>query len=164
MRKSFVPVLAVLFAFVLGGVATASNVANQTVTFEVSAINELSVSGNPAALIIDAATAGSEPDQATDASTTYALTTNEAGRRITGSIDVAMPSGVTLTINLVAPTDATSAGDIVLDVADQDLVTGIGALAESGKTITYKLDATVAAGVVASDTRTVTLTLLAEAI
>ena len=161
MRKSFIPVLAVIFAVVLGGVAMAGNTANQTVSFEVSAINELSVSGNPAALVIDSATAGSQPTFATDDSTTYAVTTNEEGRKITGAINPAMPSGVTLKIALVAPTDGTSAGSVALGVDAVDLVTGISQLAASGKLITYRLDASAAAGVIESDTRTVTLTLTA---
>ncbi|MCK4245911.1 hypothetical protein KAX14_01595, partial [Candidatus Bipolaricaulota bacterium] len=44
----------------------------QTITYEVAAINELTVSGSPEPLIINTATAGSEPTSVTDASTTYA--------------------------------------------------------------------------------------------
>jgi hypothetical protein len=152
MRKPFVPVLAVLFAAVLGGAAMArggGNTATQIVSFQVSPINELAVSGNPAALNVNS-----------DSSTTYSLTTNEEGRTITGRIDSAMPSGVTLKINLQAPSGGTSAGDVILGTGDSTLVTGISDLAASGKTITYKLDATVDAGVIAPASRTVTLTLL----
>ncbi len=81
----------------------ATNTTFQTVTFSVSAINELSVSGNPGTLTISAATAGSAPNSVSDATTTYSITTNESTRKITAAIDVAMPSGTTLTANLVPP-------------------------------------------------------------
>lgn len=133
----------------------------QTVTFEVQAINEMSVSGDPGALTINTATAGSAPTAVTDASTTYAITTNQTGTKITGAVDLAMPNGVTLAVNLAAPTGATSAGDVVLGTVDADVVTGITQLNEAGKTITYTLSAAPSAGVVASTTRTVTYTVVA---
>jgi len=131
----------------------------QTVTYEVQAINEIAVSGDPGALIVSTATAGSEPDEVTDATTTYDITTNGTGKKITGAIDTAMPANTTLKINLAAPTGGTSAGDVALTVVAADLVTGITTLAETAKTITYKFSATVAAGVVASASKTVTLTI-----
>jgi hypothetical protein len=162
MRKAFVPVLVVAFALAVSGIAMAANTATQTVTFQVDAISQLSVSGDPGALVISSATAGSDPSPATDNTTTYALTTNQSSQKIVGSIDSAMPSGVTLKVTLGAPTGGSSAGAVSLTASDQDLVTGISQVAESGKTIGYELDATVGAGVVSSDTRTVTFTLTAE--
>ncbi len=149
----------VLALTVLASLAHASNVATQTVTFQVMAINEISVSGNPAAMIVSTATAGSQPDQVTNALTSYNITTNGTSKKVTGAIDSAMPAGVTLTINLAAPTGATSAGDVSLTATAQNLVTAITQRAEATKTITYKLSATVAAGTVASASRTVTLTV-----
>ncbi|MBM3477489.1 MAG: hypothetical protein FJX75_29820 [Armatimonadetes bacterium] len=143
----------------VGSAALAANTANQTVTFQVSAINEISVSGNPGALTVSTATAGAEPDQVTDASTTYNLTTNGNNKKITGALDTAMPADVTLKVNLAAPTGGTSAGDVTLSATAQNLVTGISKKAEGTKGITYKLSATVAAGVVSQATRTVTLTV-----
>jgi hypothetical protein len=145
------------------GIATAGSSDTQTVTYEVTAINEISVSGNPGALTVSAATAGSQPDEVSEATTTYSITTNESNKKITGAINTAMPSGVTLKINLVAPTGASSAGDVSLNGTAADLVTGIATLAEGAKTITYKLSATALAGVVASAQKTVTLTIQAGA-
>ncbi|MDI3543420.1 MAG: hypothetical protein PWP57_1025 [Candidatus Atribacteria bacterium] len=160
MRKYLVLSLAVLLVFGLGTVALAANTATQTVTYQVDAINEISVSGDPSALTVSTATAGSEPDAVTDNSTTYAITTNETSKKITGAIDTAMPTGLTLEVNLAAPTaGGTSAGDVALSATAADLVTGIAQIAESGLGITYTLSATVAAGVVTSATKTVTLTL-----
>lgn len=143
------------------GIALATETATQTVTYEVAAINELSVSGNPGALTVSTATAGSAPNAVSDASTTYAITTNETGRKITGAIDTAMPAGVTLTATLAAPTGGTSAGAVTLTATAADLVTGIATLNESAKIITYGLSATSAAGVVPSASKVVTLTITA---
>jgi hypothetical protein len=139
--------------------AIAGSTAAQTVTYQVSAINEISVSGNPGAMNVSTATAGSSPDEVTDATTTYAITTNGSSKKITAVINTAMPANVTLKINMTAPTGGTSAGDVILTNVAADAVTDISTLAESGKSITYKLSATPAAGVVPSASKTVTLTV-----
>lgn len=137
----------------------------QTVTFQVDAINELAVSGNPS-LTVNSATAGSAPDAATDASTTWAITTNESSKKVAGDIDSAMPTGVTLELDMQAPTQSdgsvtgTSAGALSLGTTGQDLVTGITTAESSGRTLTYTLTATTDAGTVANTTRTVTLYLV----
>lgn len=159
MKKFWVILLAVGMCFGFSGMAMASDAANQTVTFEVQSINELSVSGNPAALVVNAAVAGSAPTAVSDETSKYAITTNETARKITAAIGEAMPAGVTLTINLAAPTGGTSAGAVTLTATGQDVVTAISTLNEIDKMITYGLSATSAAGVVASDTRVVTLTI-----
>jgi len=153
--------LAALATSLLSLPAFGGPTATQTVTFEVAAINELSVSAATASLAVDTATAGSAPNAVTDSTTSYAITTNETNRKITGAINSNMPSGVTLSATLAAPTGATSGGKMALSTSAADLVTGIGTLNESGKTITYTLEATSAAGVVPSATKTVTLTITA---
>ena len=154
---TLVVALAVLMLATTAGMA--SNQVNQTVTYEVSAINEISVSGNPAALTVNTATAGSEPDADTDTTTTYSITTNGTGKKITGVLNTAMPSDVTLKVHLTAPTGGTSADDTTLTAVAADLVTGVTELAEAGIGIEYILSATVTAGVVASAQKTVTLTV-----
>ena len=157
--KSF-RILVLLLVIMLIGTCSLSLAATQTVTFEVQAINEIATSGNPAALVVNAAIAGSEPTAVSDAITTYAITTNETLKKITGAIDTIMPAGTTLTVNLAAPTAATSLGAVPLTAVAADLVTGISTVAESGKTITYNFSANVTAGVLVSATKTVTLTIL----
>jgi hypothetical protein len=151
-------VFAVSF-FSFEGAALSASIANQTVTFQVVAINELSVNGNPGALIVNTAASGSEPTSATDSTTTYNVTTNGTNKKITGSIDTNMPANTSLKINLTAPAEATSAGAVILTTSPVDLITGITQKAENGRGITYTFTANVAAGIIASDTRTVTLTL-----
>lgn len=149
-----------LFSFMtIVALAFSAQSASQVVTFSVTAINEIAVSGNPGALAVTAATAGSQPNEALDDSTTYMISSNGTNMKITGSINTAMPSGVTLKVNLTAPTSGSSAGDVALGIVSSDLVSGTTQVAETGKTITYKLSATVAAGVVVNANTTVTLTL-----
>ncbi len=138
----------------------------QTVTFQVDAINELAVSGN-ASLTVSSATAGSSPDDVTDATSTWSITTNEPSKKLAGDIDTAMPTGVTLTLEAEAPTKSdgttsagTSAGAVTLATTAADLVTGIAEAESTGSGLTYTLSATTDAGPVASETRTVTLYLV----
>ena len=164
MRKVFISLVSLGLLIVMAGAASASNTATQTITFEVTAINEMSISGNPGALTINSATAGSGPSPVTDATTTYNITTNESSQKITGAITTGgnMPANTTLEANLTAPTGGSSAGYTTLSTTAADLVTAISTLNESSKTITYRFSATMAAGILSSDTRVVTLTLTTE--
>jgi hypothetical protein len=155
-HSSFVAVAA--FAVMFSGKASAQ--ATQSVTFQVDAINKISVSGDPGSLAINTAVAGSAPTSVSDASTTWAVTTNQTNSKVTAAIDAAMPTGVTLSLGMQNPTGATST-TVSLGTVDADAVTGITKLNESGKVVTYTLAATSAAGVVSSISRTVTLTIVA---
>ena len=163
--KYIATLLAVLaFIGLIGSAALGSNVTTQTVTYSVSAINEIGVSGDPGALAVTTATAGSEPDLDTDSSTTYAISTNQSNRKITAAINSNVAAGLTLQINLADPDgagSAVSAGDVTLSTSAADVVTSITTLAASAKTIAYTFSATVAAGVVGSTNKTVTLTVTA---
>jgi hypothetical protein len=137
--------------------AASAQTANQVVTFQVDAINQIAFSGSPS-LVINTATAGSNPTDAT-AAATWAVTTNQTGSKITASIGSNMAAGLTLSSNLSAPAGATSAGSQSLSTTAVDLVTGITKLAQGSLGVTYTLTATAAAGVVSSATRTVTYTI-----
>ncbi len=161
MRKSYLAAIAAAAVTLTAtNVQAQSNVATQSVAFEVQAINSITVSGSPS-LTIAAAVAGSAPTSVT-ASGSYAITTNEANRKITASIGSNMPSGLTLSVLLGAPTGG-SPTSRDLSTSAQDVVTGISNLNESGLSIGYTLAATAAAGVVAANSRTVTYTVLAGA-
>ena len=131
--------------------------ANQIVTFQVDAVNQIAFSGSPS-LVVNSATAGSNPTASTS-SASWAVTTNQTGAKITASIGSNMPAGLTLSVNLAAPAGASSAGSQSLSTVAVDLVTTITMLAQGALGVTYTLDATPAAGVVASTTRTVTYTI-----
>jgi hypothetical protein len=133
--------------------------ATQTVTFQVTAINQISITGAAPTLIVNTAVAGSAPTTATSSGITWAVTTNQSNAKITASIPANMPAGLTLSADLGAPAGATGAGPMALTTTAVDLVTGITKLNASGLSLTYSLDATTAAGVVASGTRVVTFTI-----
>jgi hypothetical protein len=159
MTIKYVGRSAIALALVAFGAATAqAQTANQTVTFAVNAINQIAFTGAPS-LTITTAVAGSAPTSATDNTASWAVTTNQSTAKITASILTVMPTGLTLSSSLAAPTGATSAGFQALGTTAVDLVTGITKLAQGSLGVTYKLDATVAAGVVASGSRVVTYTI-----
>jgi hypothetical protein len=142
--------------------AAFAQTATQTVTFQVNAINEVSVSTANTSLAINSAVACRYPTSATSAGLTCAGTTNQSGAKITGILSADMPTGLTLRVALTAPSGATAASagsPVALSSSSTDLVTGISTLAATGLGMQYTLDATAAAGVVASDSRTVTYTI-----
>jgi hypothetical protein len=146
-------------AVALSAVRTASaQTATQTVTFQVTAINQVAVTGAPS-LVVNTATAGNAPTSATSSGNTWSVTTNQTGASITASIPTAMPAGLTLSANLTAPAGATSTGLTALGVTAVNVVTGITKLNAPGLALVYQLDATPAAGVVVSSTRVVTYTI-----
>lgn len=122
----------------------------------------IGVSGNPGALVVNSAIAGSEPLSVTNGSTTYTVVTPNPNRTyaVTARLDAAMPFGTVLTATFAAPPQATSVGPVALDMTPRNVVTGIGRRITATLNITYQFTATVAAGVIPSTTRTVTLTIV----
>jgi len=146
-----------IVAFAAVNTASAQT-ATQTVTFEVTAINQISVVGAPS-LVINTATAGSAPTSVTASANSWSVTTNQITAMITAIIPSAMPTGLTLSANLIAPAGATSTGLTALSTTAVNVVTGITKLNSAALGLTYQLDATAAAGVVISGTRVVTYTI-----
>ena len=124
------------FALLASAAAHAGNTATQTVTFSVSAIIELAVSGNPGALAVSGAAAGSNPTTAMDATTSDWVTANQTGQKITGAINTAMPADTTLALTLGTLPGATSAGAVNLTTTATNLVTGISTRAHLGNATT----------------------------
>jgi len=162
-QKALVLFLAMaLVVFGFGAMAQAGDNTTQTVTFDVPAINEITVSGNPEKLVIITPTAGNSPADVTDSSTTYNITTNETGKKITAKIDTGMPTGTTLKVNLTAPSVGTSQGDVTLGTTDAAVVIGIGQVADNAKTIKYTLHADLTSGELLNQTKIVTFTIADE--
>jgi len=134
--------------------------ATQTINWQVANIQAFSVSGNPGDLVVDTATAGSEPDDDTDSSTTFNISSNVSNSKITGQITTGgdMPSYVTLKCLLQTALSGTPTEQSLVSSTAKDLMTGIGKGKATGKTITYTLSATLDAEP-ASGQKTVTLTL-----
>ena len=119
----------------------------------------ISTSGNPAALKITTAVAGLAPTAVSNALTTYTYVQPSGTRHITAHINSAMPAGLTLSVTLAALPSSTSAGAVVLTTVSQTVVSNIVGAVNATRSITYQFSATAAAGVVASQTRTVTFTI-----
>jgi hypothetical protein len=142
MRKREKMLLAV--ALLLGGRAAAAQV--------------LTLSGSPGAMTITSAVAGADPTSVNNSSTTYSAVVVLTSH-ITASLGSNMPTDVTLTINMAVGAGATSAGPVALDVTARNVVTNITS-SQLNKTITYNLSALASAGVISSQSRVVTLTLV----
>jgi hypothetical protein len=149
------------------GTGTASAQPTQdtaVVTYEVESITQLGLAGF-ASLTIVAGTAGQGLPSVFDATgVTYDITTNadSDSKKLIGKINTAMPSNTVLSVNVTAPSGAVSSDLVALTTDDQDLVTGIDNVNEAGVAISFKLEATVAAGVIASATKTFTMTIVAS--
>ena len=135
-----------------------AQLATQTVGFAVNAINVIAFTGSPSMTIITAL-AGSNPTTVTNATARWAVTTNQTGAKITASIPTNVPTGLTLSVSLQAPTGGVSLGFKALTTATVDLVTGVTKRNQINRTVSYRLAATPAGGVIASTTRVVTYTI-----
>jgi hypothetical protein len=121
----------------------------------------IATSGSPGSLTITTAVAGSDPTSVTNSSTTYTLTKVKSNnpQKITAQIGSNMPANVTLSITLAVGAGlGTSVGPVNLDITARNVVTNITGNYTAG--ITYQLSATPAAGVITTQTRVVTLTIL----
>lgn len=159
MRASRSPLTTVFAAAFLAANVEAQTAA-QVIQFQVTAVNQIGVTGAPAPLVINSAIPGGAPTSVTANGGNYAITTNEANKKITASLDEPLPAGVRLEISLAAPQGAASAGDVALGTAAADLVTGISTLAASALPITYRLSADATVHMPAPETRTVTFTIV----
>ncbi len=124
--------------------------------------SSVSVSGSPAVLQIVGAAggAGGLPAPAVNNATTYTVKVqNKTVKKITVQLSSNMPPGVTLAISLASPTGASSV-PVTLNTTVTDAVTNITNRQAETLPITYTLNATLAAGVVGSQSRTVTFTLI----
>ena len=100
------------------------------------------------------------PSRATESRTSYSIGSNDGGRKITASLDRALPSGATLSVALAAPAGATSAGRTPLDTVSMDLVTEIPAASEKPLPVVYTLRAGASEPAAAAGERTVTYTVV----
>lgn len=90
---------------------------------------------------------------------TYAVSTNEMNKKITGSLDANMPSGVTLQVNLSPPDGARSMGIQTLSVTPVDLVIEISMVSEVGLPMVYTFSIEGPMASVTTSSRVVTYTI-----
>jgi hypothetical protein len=158
MIRGYTMLAAAATAMLSFPVGAAAQSATQVVHFQVNAVNQIAVAGNPT-LAITTATAGSGLTSAIATGSSYAITTNEANQKITASINQAMPAGVVLEVQLDAPGGALSAGTVQLGTSSADVVTGISATAAAALPITYRLNASTQVQL-GPTARTVTFTIV----
>jgi hypothetical protein len=151
---AFLTCMVLIFGF--AGLATASNVTNHTVTVHVDAINEAAVTGGDITLTINSATAGSQPNNATDATCHLNWTTNEADKKITVESDQAAPT-FTLKVTATAVSGGTATPQVTISNAAQDFVTGV-ATTIGTCTLSYVASALASQGT-GQDVHVVTYTL-----
>ncbi|MFH1452504.1 MAG: hypothetical protein ABIH00_00810 [Armatimonadota bacterium] len=155
MKKLLIVLIAIAF---MSAAAFAGSTDTQTVYFEIDAINEIAFDADET-LTINAATAGSEPDE-DSVVCKYAITTNDTtGKKITGALNVNMPTATMINIETDAPSTGSTAGEKTLNTTAQDLVTSIETVAQSSINYTLYLDANVNAGLPADGSRVITFTL-----
>ncbi|MEP6999959.1 MAG: hypothetical protein ABI969_05745 [bacterium] len=122
----------------------------------------LTVSGNPAPFNVSTAVAGSDPTTLSSSGLTYFLKSKHpAGpTQVTAQLDSPMPAGTTLTLTMNIPaTQGTSVGPVALDATPRAILINVDKVNGNTYGMTYTFAATAAAGVVPSQTRTVTLTM-----
>lgn len=158
--RNLVSAAVIAIAHAMGARDAGGQSATQIVRFQVNAVNQIAISGNPSPMAITSATAGAGLTSVTATGTSYAVTTNESNQKITASINQDMPTGVTLEVSLEAPSGASSAGTVQLGTAGVDVVTGISSTASSALPIMYRLNATPQVQL-APTSRTVTFTIVA---
>lgn len=125
-------------------------------------VGTVTVGAAPGLLRVNAAVAGLEPTAVTGTSTiTVKAQKANKPQKITAQLNAAMPAGLTLTLDMTAPTGATAQGTVTLDATARALMGNITNLTAETETLTYTFTATTAAGVVAAQSRTVTFTILA---
>ena len=116
--------LIALFALASSVNAFAADTDSHQVTVEVMPINELALDGGDVYLLINTATAGEDPDPATDASASLRWTTNESNKKIVVATDNAAPK-FRLFVEAGGVSGGAGAGQLELSTAPQDFVSGI---------------------------------------
>jgi len=164
IKKIVLTLAAAAACFIIGaGTASAQPVTDTVdVTYEVASITQLNLNGSALVRIV-AGTAGAGLPSVTDSTgVTYDITNNAGAdsKKLIGKINTAMPANTVLSVNVTVPSGAVSAGFVALTASDQDLVTGIDNVNEALVPMSFKLDATVAAGIIASATKTFTMTVI----
>lgn len=156
-------VVLVLAAAVLAGTSRVASAQSDTstVTYTISAVTLVEIGGDVSLTINDVNSVGGGLKSDTDG-TTYAITNNAGSKKLVGKIDTNMPSNSTLTVTAGAPASGASAGAVSLTSSNQDLVNAIGAVDQTGVSLSFTLAATVNAALVNSASKTLTLTLVDE--
>jgi hypothetical protein len=117
----------------MSSLVLAGNTAQQKVTYSIDPINEISINQGTNSLVMTI------DDSKNEGKAIWAITTNENNKRVVGSLDEDMPSGIKLFLELQAPEGSQSNGPVSMSANPQDLVNNISRVAKGDLNITYKL-------------------------
>jgi hypothetical protein len=164
--------IGVVFGLGVVGLTFAVSTATQTVTMQVGAICVVSVTGNPSTLTVSAPTTGGQTPMSGSSTTTYAQYTSTVAAGTTRKISAkwatgdAAPAGcaLKLTATPAGGNQGTGAGQITMTSTAQDVVTTIRSCATGtggtyGAQLSYALDVSDATALVASESKSATVTL-----
>lgn len=133
MKLTSRSIAATLLLAVITAPAAAQS-ATQVVNFRVLVQQQAVVQRMPAPL-------APRDGAAAESTGTYGYAANESNRKITASLDEAMPAGSSLAVTMAAPLGARSAGETTLGTDAIDLVTAIPASQSSGLPVRYAVRA-----------------------
>lgn len=159
----FAHTLMLLSLFALSATTARAQSATQDVTIQVAPISVFEIPDSEVMLTITGVDASGDPAPATDASTSYNLTTNATGMKITGMLDTDYSSGLTLQVLFGIPAAGGSATQRTLSTTPQDIVNGLSHVNSVGVPITYTAEATIDVAPSTSEERTVTYTITSDA-
>ena len=111
-------------------------------------------------LTISVATPGGQPVSSTNNTGKYSVNAVSGRMKVTAQLDSPLPSGVTLTITLSAPSGAVSLGATALSTSSQNVVRYIPVGDYTNLSVNLQLSSSVTAGVVPPNTSHITLTLV----
>jgi hypothetical protein len=159
MKPIYLLVASAILILSGAGFVWAGNTDNHQVTVQVNDINELAITGGSKTLTISSATAGSDPNNATNTQCNLAWTTNNTGKKVTVATDLSSQN-FTLKVEATSISGGTSAGQVTVSDTPTDFVTGV-AETTGNCTLSYTASATAAQGT-GSDVHTITYTLTAS--
>ncbi len=145
----------ILSVFFFCSAVFASVEQQQSIIFSIVAGNQIGPISGPSPVFI---LPGCGCDSST-CSNTYAVSTNETNKKITGSLDADMPSGVILQVNLSPPDGARSMGMQTLSATPVDLVLEVSMVSEVGLSLIYTFSVKGPLPSMTSASRVVTYTL-----
>jgi len=152
--------LSIWFLTPLVALAQTGSSVVQTLNIEVKPITKIAVSGNPGALYITDASAGSDVLSVSDNNSNYSMMTNLDNMKIVASINNPMPEGTRLMMKLESSKGSSSGlVDVSNAMSPVEVVTALGKGSDLNQSITYTFAANASIGQINVDSRVVTLTL-----
>ena len=148
---------AILLILSISGLVLGADTDNHQVTVQVTAINEVGITGGNITLTINSATAGSQPTDAVDNTTCdLAWSTNQSAKKITVQTSLGSP---TFSLKVLAQnvTGGTAGPEVTVSTSAQDFVSSISTTVGACD-LQYTASATLGDGT-GSDVHTITYTM-----